>query len=101
MSPLPRSLLPAFFIGELGRTIGYHLRMSPDETLKVLRAEMNAATERARLASERFDAILQDLPSGIPHPDGTQRIRNASREYADARKDLMETLRKINDYVIL
>ena len=75
--------------------------MSPDEILKALRAEMIAASERAKVASERFDETLRDPPRGIAHRNRVQLICAAAREYSIARWDLMETLKKINDYTIL
>lgn len=44
------------------------------ETMKALRAELKLAAERARIASEHFDEVMREAPSGLPHPDGAQRI---------------------------
>ena len=35
------------------------------------------ATERANEASEAFGKVIDQAPSGLPHPDGVQRIHNA------------------------
>jgi hypothetical protein len=37
------------------------------------------ATARVSAANEMFSAVMSQVPSGLPHPDGTQRIHNASR----------------------
>jgi hypothetical protein len=36
-----------------------------------------------------FDAVANDVPSGMPHPDGTQRIHTASREVTVARMQML------------
>ena len=47
-----------------------------------------------------FNAITGEIPSGIPHPDGVQRIRNASRDLSSARAELMRVHNRIQDYLI-
>jgi hypothetical protein len=42
---------------------------------------------QADAASEAFQKVLEDIPSGIPHPDGSQRIRNISRKLSKARDE--------------
>jgi hypothetical protein len=39
-------------------------------------------------AMKVFDGIGGEVPSGIPYPDGVQRIKNASRELSAARAAL-------------
>jgi hypothetical protein len=55
----------------------------------ILIQDVTEATARAHAASEAFRSIMADVPSGLPHPDGTQRIHDASRELSEARKELM------------
>src|ERR1700693_1498820 len=43
---------------------------------ELLQHELKAATERAASASAAFLDVTSQVPSGLPHPDGTQRIRN-------------------------
>lgn len=57
------------------------------------------ATKRARLAFESFRAVVGDVPSGLPHPDGTQRIHNASRQLSEARLDLMKAHDRLDDFL--
>jgi ketopantoate reductase len=38
----------------------------------ILQRELIAATARAHAATDAFHAILEDIPSALPHPDGTQ-----------------------------
>src|SRR5258708_14418766 len=55
----------------------------------LLHQELRAATERAASASAAFLDVTSQVPSGLPHPDGTQRIRNMAHELAFARTELM------------
>ena len=52
------------------------------------------STQRLR----RFIAVMGDVPSGLPHPDGTQRIHNASRELSAARKEVMKAHTRLNEF---
>jgi hypothetical protein len=74
-------------------------RTSEHNVLSVLKQDLQAATERAREATENFDAVSSDIPSGMPHPDGTQRIYNASRQVSVARVELMRAHHRLNDYI--
>jgi hypothetical protein len=62
--------------------------MEPAEILKSLLNEVAAATEVHRLANEAFPAVMKDIPSGLPHPDGVDRMANASTECAHAREKM-------------
>ena len=73
---------------------------SENQIRKTLHEELWAATERAWEASEAFIAITGEIPSGIPHPDGVQRIRNASFDLSCARAELMRVHNRIQDYLI-
>jgi len=57
------------------------------------------ATERSQNASEIFLVITGKLPSGIPLPDGTQRIHDASRDAAAARTELLKAHKRLNDFL--
>ena len=46
-----------------------------------------------------FQAVMSDIPSGLPHPDGTQRIHNASSQMKDAREGMMTAHKRLNDYL--
>jgi hypothetical protein len=72
---------------------------SLDQILSVLKQDLQAAAERARGATAAFEAVTGDIPSGMPHPDGTQRIHNASRVVSQARVELMKAHNRLNDYL--
>ena|SRR5579864_2290180 len=65
----------------------------------ILIQDVVEATTRAHAASEAFSAILADVPSGLPHPDGTQRIYDVSRELSAAREQRMRAHTRLNDFL--
>jgi len=65
----------------------------------VLRDEFEAAKRRMNIASTKFNEVVRDIPSGLPHPDGTQRIHNVGRELIDAREKLAAAITRLNDFV--
>jgi hypothetical protein len=73
---------------------------SVHEISNALHQELLAATVRARQAAEAFDEAVTHVPSGLPHPDGTQRIHNASRVLSAARKDMTTAHSRLNDYLV-
>src|SRR5438477_12060710 len=77
-------------------------RKPPNTYLQVrttLLQDVLEATARANTARESFDAVMGNIPSGIPLPDGTQRIHNASRELSAAQKEMMKAHTRLNDYI--
>jgi hypothetical protein len=64
----------------------------------VLEEQFRDAISRRDLASFRFTEVSRDIPSGLPYPDGTQRIYNAGREYSAAVKNLSRALLRLTDF---
>jgi hypothetical protein len=60
---------------------------------------LHEATERAEAATDAFAAITSSIPSRMPHPDGVQRIRNASRELTEARDEMMKAHKRLNEFL--
>ena len=54
---------------------------------------------RAEATTAAFAAISGDIPSGMPHPDGIQRIHNAAREMDAAREAMMTAHSRLNDFI--
>jgi hypothetical protein len=69
------------------------------EVRAILFEELIAASERARAATEYFTKVTGNIPSGLPHPDGTQRIHNASRKLTAARNEMIKAHSRLNDYL--
>ena len=65
----------------------------------ILKDDVTEATERAHAASDAFEAIVTEVPSGLPHPDGTQRIHNASQKLSTARQEMMRAHERLHDFL--
>lgn len=61
-----------------------------------------AVDAKARMdeAAGTFLAIMNEVPSGLPHPDGSLRIQNASRDLSAARLAYVAASRALTDYSI-
>src|ERR1700730_9984703 len=57
------------------------------------------ATKRAESAADTFAAVAGDIPSALPHPDGVQRIHNASHELRAARDEILKAHNRLNDFL--
>lgn len=64
-----------------------------------LKDELAVATEQAVQATEAFLWVTLEIPSGLPHPDGIQRVHNASRDVSHARARMSLAHKRLNDYV--
>jgi len=63
---------------------------------------MNGVAEamaHVSVANQAFQTAICEIPSGLPQPDGAQRIYNASRELATARREMMEAHSLLNDFI--
>jgi hypothetical protein len=66
---------------------------------EILRQEVLETTATVNAASDEFNSLLGAIPSGVPHPDGTQRIHQASRRLSAARKDMIRAHSRLNDFL--
>jgi hypothetical protein len=66
--------------------------------LGTLTERVRLARERRNLASVAFDEVLRSVPSGIPHPDGTERVRQASQEWVNAQNEFTQALWDLNQF---
>jgi hypothetical protein len=67
---------------------------------KRLEMERQVNTILKHDVTEAFEAVVADVPSGSPHPDGTQRIHNASRKLSAARQEMMRAYERLHDFLI-
>ena len=65
----------------------------------VLVDDIAKATARVNNASQTFFEVMGKIPSGFPHPDGSQHIHNVSDELSTARKDLMRAHTRLDDFL--
>jgi hypothetical protein len=76
------------------------LGVTPETIRSVLQQELTWAAERASIASAEFLAVTREVPSGLPQPDGVQRIRNVSHELAFARAQLTKAHARLEAFLI-
>ena len=57
------------------------------------------ASARAAAAHAEFSAAVGDIPSGLPFPDGTQRISNASSKLRAARDDMKKAHSRLDNFM--
>jgi hypothetical protein len=55
-------------------------------------------TARVEEATRQFNDFMQ-IPSGLPHPDGVQRIKDASHKLSIARNELMKAHSRLNEHI--
>jgi hypothetical protein len=55
-------------------------------------------TARTNEATREFNAVIDQFPNGLPHPDGVQRIKNASNKLTIARRELMKAHTRLDEY---
>lgn len=65
----------------------------------ILFRDLAEATARVETAREAFTVITDNIPSGLPHPDGTQSIHHASRALSVARAEMLKTHTRLNDFL--
>ena len=58
-----------------------------------------AAQQCVDAASEHFDEMIRQVPSGISSPDSVEGIRQAAREYNRAQEDVQKALSTLTNYV--
>ena len=77
-------------------------RMTPatqQEVRNTLLHDTLEATARHNQAREEFEAIMGQIPSGLPQTDGAQRIKNASSSLSLARKGMMEAHDRLDKFL--
>ena len=65
-----------------------------------LQQDVTEAEERAKAANAAFREVMQDIPSSLPHPDGTQRVLNVCRLLSAARREMTEADSRLNDFLL-
>jgi hypothetical protein len=52
-------------------------------------------------ASRRFDLLVKEGPSGLPHPDGALRVQQVGRESRAALQGYMQALKPFTEFIAL
>jgi hypothetical protein len=68
------------------------------EIQSILHCELVTATRQVVEATREFNEVAGQFPSGLPHPDGAQRIKNASNVLSAARQE-MAAHNRLSDYL--
>ena len=74
-------------------------KAAAEQVRRLLIQESVEATARANVALRAFNEVLNKFPSGLPHPDGTHCIQDASRKLIAARKAMGRSNTRLNDYL--
>ena len=74
--------------------------MERNKILETLRNDVRVARENVAAADNIFTAIIREVPSGLPHPDGVQRIHNVARELNSARHRMLEMEARLHAFVV-
>jgi hypothetical protein len=69
-----------------------------DRISRILQQQFVEARKRRKLASDAFEEA-NAMPSGLPHPDGTQRMLNAFREYSLALSAVTLAIKRRTDFL--
>lgn len=64
-----------------------------------LTQEVLETTAKKGEAFRKFEEIMLQFPSELPHPDGVQRIKNASNELSTARKEMARAYQRLGNYL--
>jgi len=70
-----------------------------DHIRKTLVTSLVEATLNVTHANQEFSETVGKFPSGLPHPDGVQRIKDASNKLNLARKEMMTAHERLNDFI--
>jgi hypothetical protein len=70
------------------------------EILRTLKSELASARWQVEEATREFNAVMRDVPSGIPHADGLQRRLNVSKRLTDARESLANAHDRVNEFLV-
>jgi hypothetical protein len=70
-----------------------------DQVRRILLLDVAETTARADAAAAEFKVLITSIPTGIPHPDGTQRIHQASHNLSNARKDMMQAHSRLDNFL--
>src|SRR6266853_982912 len=74
------------------------METEPERIRKILRDAFDAALLERDTASEAFDGVLRQIPSGLPKPDGVQQIKNASSALSVAREKMIVAMIRLREF---
>jgi hypothetical protein len=67
---------------------------------EVLKGQLDTARAEYEVAYKRFNLLIKDIPSEIPHPGGNLRIRQAGETSRAALQNYKRALGRFTDYAL-
>jgi hypothetical protein len=67
---------------------------------QALHQDVRMAHERRESAAARFHEIINQIPSGIPSPDGVDRIRQASHHWSYAQREVVDAQKRLENFLM-
>jgi hypothetical protein len=74
--------------------------MDRNRITRILTSELAQDYSRHTAASKRFDDLVKEVPSGLPHPDGCERIHAAGRDASVTLEAYVFALRRYADFSV-
>src|ERR1700680_3265130 len=74
-------------------------RKPPDQVRTTLIEGVLEAMALKNKASETFEIVMGQFPSGLPSPNGSRRIKDASEQLSFARRGMMAAHNRLNDFL--
>ena len=74
--------------------------MTRTEVQKLLQEDILKTDIESKVATDVFNAAMNNVSIGLSKADGTDRIRNASIEYAAATSRLAFAMKRHDDFLI-
>jgi hypothetical protein len=73
--------------------------LRPRQTEEHLLLEVDVARQEFFESLAGFNAVIADIPSHLPAPDGVQRIRNVARQRDVAYAKYRSALKRLSDHL--
>jgi hypothetical protein len=73
--------------------------LPPRQTEEQLLLEVDVARQEFFESLAGFNAVIADIPSHLPAPDGVQRIRNVARQRDIAYAKYRAALKRLSDHL--
>jgi hypothetical protein len=74
--------------------------MGAPDIERILREKLRLAEQSFETAKNDLREVTSEVPSGLPHPDGTQRIENAGISYRKAIARYSSALDQFSTFII-
>jgi hypothetical protein len=66
----------------------------------LLKDQLDKARSIHLASSARFDLLIKDGPSGLPHPDGSMRVQEAGKQMRTALQSYMQALKRFSEFTV-